>query len=50
MKRFFCLLLIAAAAGLTLHAQNNVTHVALDPGHTKYSTLDQINTGNVSKL
>ena len=57
MKRFVHISLVAAAASLTLHAQNpstalraDVTHVAQDPGHSKYSTLDQINTGNVSKL
>jgi glucose dehydrogenase len=50
MKRFFCVSLIAVAAGLTLQAQNNWTQVGQDSGHTKYSTLDQINTTNVAKL
>jgi quinoprotein glucose dehydrogenase len=50
MKRIAYGLLIAAAAGLTLQAQNNWTQVGQDSGHTKYSTLDQINTTNVAKL
>ncbi len=49
---------LAALAGVTLGAQNpttslgagNWTQVGQDSGHTKYSTLDQINTTNVSKL
>ena len=32
------------------HGQQNWLHVGQDPGHSKYSTLDQINTGNVQKL
>ncbi len=31
-------------------AQQNWVHVGQDPGHTKYSTLDQINTKNVHTL
>jgi quinoprotein glucose dehydrogenase len=31
-------------------AQQNWSHVGQDPGATKYSTLDQINTGNVKSL
>ena len=50
MKRIVSGSLIAAMAGLTLQAQNNWTHVGSDQGHTKYSTLDQINTSNVAKL
>jgi glucose dehydrogenase len=50
MKRIAYVSLIAAIAGLALHAQSNVTHVAQDSGHSKYSSLDQINTGNVSRL
>jgi len=42
--------LIAATAGLALQAQNTWTQVGQDAGHTKYSTLDQINTTNVAKL
>jgi quinoprotein glucose dehydrogenase len=49
MKRIILVALVAVMVGLTVHAQN-VTHVAQDPGHSKYSTLDQINTGNVAKL
>ena len=48
MKRLVCVFVIAAA-GLTLRAQD-VTHVGLDDGHTKYSPLAQINTGNVARL
>jgi glucose dehydrogenase len=43
-------LVLAAAAGASLGAQQNWVHVGQDPGHSKYSTLDQINTSNVSKL
>src|SRR5678810_762588 len=50
MKRFASIAVIAALAGLTLRAQDNWTQVGQDPGHSKYSTLDQINTGNVTKL
>src|SRR5574339_322269 len=52
---------VATAVALfaaVLHAQSpstalragNWTHVGQDPGATKYSTLDQINTGNVKSL
>jgi len=40
----------AALSAAALHAQNNWTHVGQDPGGTKYSTLDQINAGNVKNL
>ena len=40
----------AAFAAAVVNAQNNWTHVGQDPGGTKYSTLDQINTGNVKSL
>ena len=40
----------AALSAAVVHAQNNWTHVGQDPGGTKYSTLDQINTGNVKNL
>jgi quinoprotein glucose dehydrogenase len=33
-----------------MRAQTNWAHVGQDPGHAKYSTLDQINTGNVHTL
>ena len=49
MKRSLVVILIvlASTAG---GAQQNWVHVGQDPGHTKYSTLDQINTSNVAKL
>lgn len=50
MRSFAYGFLIAATAGLTLQAQNNWTQVGQDAGHSKYSTLDQINTTNVAKL
>lgn len=40
----------AALAAAVLHGQSNWTHVGQDPGGTKYSTLDQINTSNVKNL
>jgi glucose dehydrogenase len=48
MKRAVGLALVVAAA--TLDAQQQWVHVGQDPGHTKYSTLDQINTSNVHML
>ena len=48
-----CLLALVTAAALSaavVNAQHNWTHVGQDPGGTKYSTLDQINTGNVKSL
>jgi quinoprotein glucose dehydrogenase len=57
MNRIVFGLLMAAAAGLSLQAQNPATsgagdwmQVGQDAGHSKYSTLDQINTSNVAKL
>jgi glucose dehydrogenase len=58
MKRAFGIALVAALAAGTVRAQNpstslragNWVHVGQDPGATKYSTLDQINTGNVHTL
>src|SRR5687768_9829332 len=50
MKRLALVALCAVTIGVTARAQNNWSHVGQDPGHTKYSTLDQINTSNVSKL
>ena len=47
---FFTLALIAAGAVAIGHGQQNWLHVGQDPGHSKYSTLDQINTSNVQKL
>ena len=43
-------LAVAAALAATPSAQNNWLHAGQDPGATKYSTLDQINTGNVKSL
>jgi len=58
MKRAFGIALVAVLAAGTVRAQNpstslragNWVHVGQDPGATKYSTLDQINTGNVHTL
>src|SRR4029453_15135154 len=47
---FITLALIAAGAVAIGHGQQNWLHVGQDPGHSKYSTLDQINTSNVQKL
>jgi glucose dehydrogenase len=49
MNRFAVMLLVALAAA-TVQGQSNWTHVGQDPGHTKYSTLDQITTANVAQL
>lgn len=49
MTRFLGAGLIVAAT-VSVGAQQDWTHVGQDPGHTKYSTLDQINTGNVQNL
>src|SRR3990167_8503189 len=50
MRRITAVVLVAIAAGVTARAQNNWLHAGQDPGATKYSTLDQINTGNVDQL
>ena len=50
MRRFALVAVCAVTIGVSARAQNNWAHVGQDPGHTKYSTLDQINTSNVSKL
>jgi len=52
MRHRVSLALVAAAAlsAAVVSAQNNWTHVGQDPAGTKYSTLDQINTGNVKSL
>jgi quinoprotein glucose dehydrogenase len=49
MKRLLGLVLLVAAT-VTSSAQQNWVHVGQDAGHTKYSTLDQINTRNVHTL
>src|SRR5687768_3215515 len=48
MKQFLIIGMIVLSASLS--AQQNWIHVGQDPGHTKYSTLDQINTSNVATL
>jgi quinoprotein glucose dehydrogenase len=51
MKRTLVLAIgVATSLVATLVAQNNWTSVGQDAGATKYSTLDQINTGNVKTL
>jgi glucose dehydrogenase len=50
MKRAIWIACIAVAAVATARAQNNWVHAGQDQGHTKYSTLDQINTSNVQRL
>jgi quinoprotein glucose dehydrogenase len=50
MRCFTLIALCAFTVGVTARAQNQWAHVGQDPGHTKYSTLDQINTSNVSRL
>jgi glucose dehydrogenase len=52
MSHRVSLALVAAAAlsAAVVSAQTNWTHVGQDPGGTKYSTLDQINAGNVKSL
>jgi quinoprotein glucose dehydrogenase len=50
MKRMLTVALMAAAVAATPAAQNTWVHAGQDPGHTKYSTLDQINTTNVTAL
>jgi quinoprotein glucose dehydrogenase len=50
MKRMLAMALMAAAVAATPAAQNTWVHAGQDPGHTKYSTLDQINTTNVTAL
>src|SRR5688572_15798292 len=50
MKHILLIALVGVAATAATRAQNNWAHVGQDPGHTKYSTLDQINTSNVSRL
>ena len=48
MKRLIVGILVVAGS-LAAHTQD-WAGVGQDAGHTKYSTLDQINTGNVAKL
>jgi glucose dehydrogenase len=52
MRARVSLSLVAAAAlsAAVVSGQTNWTHVGQDPGATKYSTLDQINAGNVKSL
>jgi quinoprotein glucose dehydrogenase len=49
MKRVLVVSIIVLAS-ITGGAQQHWVHVGQDPGHTKYSTLDQINTSNVARL
>lgn len=49
MRRVLAIVLSVAAAA-TVHGQRNWTHAGGDPGATKFSTLDQINTSNVHTL
>lgn len=49
-KARLVLVTAAALSAAVVHAQSNWAHVGQDPGGTKYSTLDQINTGNVKNL
>ena len=49
MKRILVIAIVVVAS-ISASAQQNWVHVGQDPGHTKYSTLDQINTSNVAKL
>lgn len=49
MKRVLVVVAVVIAAA-TVHAQNDWSHVGQDQGHTKYSTLDQINASNVRQL
>jgi quinoprotein glucose dehydrogenase len=50
VRRLWLGLGVVAALAATPSAQNNWLHVGQDPGATKYSTLDQINTTNVKSL
>jgi glucose dehydrogenase len=51
MPRWFgALLTLVAVLAVSLIAQNDWTNPGQDPGATKYSTLDQINTANVGTL
>jgi quinoprotein glucose dehydrogenase len=58
MPRALLLVTVAAVSAAVVQAQpastppraGNWEHVGQDPGATKYSTLDQINTGNVKGL
>ena len=50
MKVALVAALLAAVAGAAGQAQQNWSQVGLDQAHTKYSTLDQINTTNVATL
>jgi glucose dehydrogenase len=43
-------MVVVAVSATSVTAQREWAHVGQDPSHTKYSTLDQINTTNVGKL
>ena len=49
-RTLFGCLTAAVMTAAVLGAQGNWVHVGQDPGATKYSTLDQINAGNVKSL
>ena len=49
-RAFFVTMTAATLSAAVIHAQQNWVHVGQDPGGTKYSTLDQINTSNVATL
>jgi glucose dehydrogenase len=49
-RALFVMVTAAAVSAAVTSAQQNWVHVGQDPGATKYSTLDQINTGNVKSL
>jgi glucose dehydrogenase len=50
MKQALALAAIVISGGVAAGAQSNWVHAGQDPAATKYSTLDQINTGNVRNL
>src|SRR5688572_5052556 len=50
MRRVLGCLALVVALSPVAGAQQNWLHHGQDPGGTKYSSLSQINTGNVAKL
>ena len=50
IRNLFGLMTVAALSAAVVNAQHNWVQVGQDPGASKYSTLDQINTGNVKSL
>jgi len=50
MKRIILPVLFLALCAVIVRAQNNWVYFGQDQGATKYSTLTQINTGNVKNL